>query len=315
MSAQPMSRQGLIDCLPTVRGRLTAEAALAPLTWFPVGGPAEVLFEPADEADLADFLRQRPADLPVLAIGAASNLLVRDGGIAGVVVRLGAAFASIAVDGAELIAGAATVDVKIATAARDAGIAGLEFLRGIPGTLGGAFRSNAGAFGGELKDVLVEAVALDGHGRRHVARPADLALGYRHAAVPADWIFLSARLKGRFGDRQAIGRRMVEIADAREAAQPVKARSGGSTFRNPPGHKAWELIDAAGCRGLMRGQAMVSEQHCNFLVNLGRATAADLEALGEEVRRRVFAQCAINLEWEVVRVGEFARPPAKEWQG
>jgi len=301
-----------MERLPAVRGRLVAEAALAPLTWFGVGGPAELLFEPADETDLAAFLRARPDDLPIMPMGAASNLLVRDGGIGGVVLRLGAGFTGIAVSGSELTVGAGAFDVKIASAARDAGIAGLEFFRGIPGTLGGAFRSNAGAFGGELRDVLVEAVALDGHGRRHVLKAAELKLAYRSAEIPADWIFVQARLTGRPGDPRAISERMRAIAEARETAQPVKARSGGSTFKNPPGRKAWELIDAAGCRGMTRGRAQVSERHCNFLVNLGAATATDLETLGEEVRRRVQAHCGVNLEWEVVRVGEFARTPSIE---
>jgi UDP-N-acetylmuramate dehydrogenase len=293
----------LIDRLPPVRGRLTADAPLAPITWFRVGGTAEIMFRPADEADLAEFLAGKPKDVPVTVLGVASNLLVRDGGIPGIVIRLGRGFVNVATEGDVVRAGAGALDLNIALACREAGIAGLEFLSGIPGTLGGGLRMNAGAYGREIKDVLRGAVALDGKGRRHAVNAAALGLAYRRCAAPADWIFVSAELVGIAGDPAEIGRRMQEIQAAREASQPVRARTGGSTFANPPGHKAWELIDRAGCRGLTRGGAQVSQKHANFLINTGNATAADLEGLGEEVRRRVFETSGITLEWEIKRVG------------
>jgi UDP-N-acetylmuramate dehydrogenase len=291
----------LIDRLPPVRGRLTADAPLAPITWFRVGGTAEIMFRPADEADLAEFLAGKPKDVPVTVLGVASNLLVRDGGIPGIVIRLGRGFVNVATEGD--VVGAGALDLNIALACREAGIAGLEFLSGIPGTLGGGLRMNAGAYGREIKDVLRGAVALDGKGKRHAVNAAALGLAYRRCAAPADWIFVAAELVGSVGDPAEIGRRMGEIQAAREASQPVRARTGGSTFANPPGHKAWELIDRAGCRGLTRGGAQVSEKHANFLINTGSATAADLEGLGEEVRRRVFETSGITLEWEIKRVG------------
>jgi len=293
----------LIDRLPPVRGRLTADAPLAPITWFRVGGTAEIMFRPADEADLAEFLAGKPKDVPVTVLGVASNLLVRDGGIPGIVIRLGRGFVNVATEGDVVRAGAGALDLNIALACREAGVAGLEFLSGIPGTLGGGLRMNAGAYGREIKDVLRGAVALDGKGRRHAVNAAALGLAYRRCAAPADWIFVSAELVGIAGEPAEIGRRMQEIQAAREASQPVRARTGGSTFANPPGHKAWELIDRAGCRGLTRGGAQVSEKHANFLINTGKATAADLEGLGEEVRRRVFETSGITLEWEIKRVG------------
>jgi UDP-N-acetylmuramate dehydrogenase len=302
MAARRVSDR-LIDRLPPVRGRLTADAPLAPVTWFRVGGAAEIMFRPADEADLAEFLAAKPADVPVTVLGVASNLLVRDGGIPGIVIRLGRAFVGVTTDGATVRAGAGALDLNVALACREAGIAGLEFLSGIPGTLGGALRMNAGAYGRETADVLRGAVALDGKGRRHQVAAAALGLAYRHCAAPADWIFVAAELAGEPGDPAAIGRRMTEIQAAREASQPIRARTGGSTFANPAGHKAWELIDRAGCRGLARGGAQVSEKHANFLINTGSATAADLEGLGEEVRRRVFEASGITLEWEIRRVG------------
>jgi UDP-N-acetylmuramate dehydrogenase len=301
MAAQAEDR--LIDRLPRVRGRLSENAPLASVTWFRVGGAAEVMFRPADEEDLADFLAAKPDDVPVTVIGVASNLLVRDGGVAGVVVRLGRGFVAIKTDGTTVEAGAGALDVNVALACGMAGIAGLEFMCGIPGTIGGGLRMNAGAYGRELKDVLEEAAALDAKGRRHVLARAEMGLSYRHCGVPEDWIFLSARFAGETGESAAIGRRMSEIQDAREATQPIRARTGGSTFANPPGRKAWELIDQAGCRGLRRGGAMVSEQHANFLINTGTATAADIEGLGEEVRRRVREQSGITLEWEIRRIG------------
>ncbi len=297
------SKTPLVDRLPSVRGRLTAEAPLAGITWFRVGGSAEVMFRPADRDDLVDFLRQKPRDLPVTVIGVASNLLVRDGGVPGVVLRLGRGFAEIRAEGEEVFAGAGALDFNIATAARIAGIGGLEFLCGVPGTLGGALRMNAGAYGRELKDVLIEAEAVDGYGNLHRLRPGDFGFRYRGNAIPEDWIFLSARLRGEADDPKVIARRMTEIQTARSDSQPVRTRTGGSTFKNPEGAKAWELIDKAGCRGLKRGGAMVSEKHCNFLINTGNATAADIEELGEEVRRRVRETSGIELQWEIRRIG------------
>jgi len=293
----------LIDRLPKVRGRLTADAPLAQVTWFRVGGPAEVLFRPADLDDLSTFLAEKPADVPVTVIGVASNLLVRDGGIKGVVIRLGRGFVEIAAEDETVTAGAGALDVNVAITAREAGIAGLEFLSGIPGTVGGGLRMNAGAYGSEFKDVLKSAVALDTQGKQHALAPADLKLSYRHCGLREDWIFVAARFAGAKGDPLAIARRMNEIQSAREESQPIRSRTGGSTFANPPGRKAWELIDAAGCRGLKRGGAMVSEKHANFLINTGDATAADLEALGEAVRARVLASSGIALDWEIRRVG------------
>jgi len=294
---------GLIRCLPPVRGRLMAGAPLAPLTWFGVGGPAEVLFRPADPADLAGFFAAKPPDIPVTLIGVGSNLLVRDGGIAGVTVRLRRGFTEIAASAGELRVGAGALDIKVALAAAEAGLAGLEFLAGVPGTIGGGLRMNAGAYGSEIKDVLIAAEALDPSGRRHTLDPAAMGLSYRHCGVDPDWIFIGATLRGRVGDVAEIARRMDEIKAVREASQPVRSRTGGSTFANPPGDTAWRLIDAAGCRGLRRGGAMVSEKHANFLINAGNATAADLEGLGEEVRRRVFRDSGVVLEWEIRRVG------------
>ncbi len=299
--------QHLIDRLPPVRGRLTADAPLASITWFRVGGPAEVMFRPADEQDLAEFLAKRPPDVPVTVIGVASNLLVRDGGVEGVVVRLGRGFAAVEISGTRVSAGAAVLDLNVAIAARAAGVGGLEFLSGIPGTLGGALRMNAGAYGREIRDVLENATALDNAGTRHELSLAEMGLSYRHCGVAEDWIFTSASLRGVDGDRDAIQQRMAQIQAEREASQPIRARTGGSTFANPAGHKAWELIDRAGCRGLTRGGAMVSEKHTNFLINTGTATAADIEGLGEEVRRRVFEKFGVTLDWEIRRIG---RPAA-----
>jgi UDP-N-acetylmuramate dehydrogenase len=289
--------------VPKARGRLTSNAPLGKLTWFQVGGPAEVLFRPADEEDLSAFLSDLPRDLPVTVIGVGSNLLVRDGGIPGVVIRLGRGFAEIACDGDGVAAGAGALDLNVALSAADAGIGGLEFLSGIPGTIGGGFRTNAGAYGSELKDVLVSAEAVDRAGRRHSVGPDALGLSYRHSEAPADWIFTRAVFRGCHGGRAEITGRLAEIRAAREASQPIRARTGGSTFANPPGHQAWKLIDEAGCRGLMHRGAMVSEKHTNFLINTGSATAADIEELGEEVRRRVHDRCGIMLEWEIRRLG------------
>ncbi len=298
----------LIDRMPACRGRLTADAPLAQVTWFRVGGPAEVLFRPADADDLTDFLARLPDDVPVTVIGVASNLLVRDGGIPGVTIRLGRGFTDIVATGDTLTVGAAALDLNVATVARDAELAGLEFLSGIPGTIGGALRMNGGAYGREIADALVSAQAVGRNGERLSFTHADMGFTYRHSAVPAGCVFTGAVLRGEPGNGLEIARRMTEIADKRADSQPIRARTGGSTFKNPTldnpgGHKAWELIDKAGCRGLSIGDAQVSEKHCNFLINQGAASAADLEALGEEVRRRVFAMSGVTLDWEIKRVG------------
>jgi UDP-N-acetylmuramate dehydrogenase len=304
MTAWPDTSDGdWLRHLPPVRGRLVANAPIGPLTWFRVGGPAELLFRPADEDDLAGFLTALPAEIPVTVIGVGSNLLVRDGGISGIVIRLGRGFADVTAGDDEIRAGAGALDVNVALAAAEAGIAGLEFLSGIPGTIGGGFQTNAGAYGSEFKDAVISADAVDRSGRIHRLGVAQMGLSYRHCAVDPAWIFVAARLKGIAGDRVAIARRMAEIRAARDASQPIRARTGGSTFANPPGHQAWQLIDAAGCRGLARGGAMVSEKHANFLINTGDATAADIESLGEEVRRRVGDRFGIVLEWEIRRIG------------
>lgn len=293
----------LIDRLPKPRGRLTADAPLGPQTWFRAGGSAEVMFRPADVEDLSAFLAALPADVPVMVLGVGSNVIVRDGGVKGVVIRLMRGFTAISVEGSEVVAGAGALDLNVALTARDHALAGLEFLSGIPGTIGGAFPTNAGAYGGELAEVLVSAEAVDRGGKFHKVMPAELGLAYRHSAAPADWIFTSARLRATPGDQLVIARRIAEIDSARVESQP-RSRTGGSTFANPPGHKAWELIDRAGCRGLRVGGAQVSEKHTNFLINTGDATASDIEALGEEVRRRVFEQSGVKLEWEIRRIGE-----------
>ena len=290
--------------LPDLRGRLLANQALADITWFRVGGPAQALFTPADAADLAYFLANIPADLPVFVIGLGSNLLVRDGGVEGVVIRLGRGFSEIKVEpGQRLRVGAAVPDVKLARAAADAGIAGLAFYRGIPGSIGGALRMNAGAHGRETRDVLIEAGAVDRQGNVHVLPLADMQLSYRHCGVPADWIFTDALYQGSPGDPAEILEQMSEVADYREANQPIKERTGGSTFKNPPGSSAWKLIDAAGCRGLRVGGAKVSDMHCNFLINDRNAAAEDIERLGETVRARVKASSGVVLHWEIIRLG------------
>jgi UDP-N-acetylmuramate dehydrogenase len=301
----------LIDRLPPVRGRIAADVPIGPMTWFRVGGPAEVLFRPADLADLADFRRVLPEDVAVTVIGVASNLLVRDGGIPGVTVRLGRGFGAIDCTENEISAGAGALDLNVALTAAQAGIAGLEFLSGVPGTIGGGLRMNAGAYGSEIKDVLVSADAVDRNGAIHRVAAAELGLSYRHSEAPEDWIFTGARLRGRHGKPTEIAARMEEIRAARETSQPIRARTGGSTFANPPGDHAWRLIDEAGCRGLVRGGAMVSEKHTNFLINTGNATAADIEGLGEEVRRRVHAGFGIVLEWEIRRIGQHGAEAAR----
>jgi UDP-N-acetylmuramate dehydrogenase len=286
-----------------LRGRLLPNQSLAELTWFRVGGPAQVLFMPEDEADLAYFLGVLPADISVTVVGLGSNLIVRDGGVAGVVVRLGRGFNDVAVKGTRVKSGTAVPDLKVARAAQEAGLAGLAFLRGIPGAIGGALRMNGGAYKGETKDILVEARAVDRQGRIHTLTNADMHYSYRHCGAPEDFIFTEATFEGTPGDRAAIAAEMDKITESREATQPIKSRTGGSTFKNPSGGKAWQLIDAAGCRGLIVGGAQVSELHCNFLINLGTATAADIETLGETVRRRVKDSSGVELEWEIKRIG------------
>jgi UDP-N-acetylmuramate dehydrogenase len=290
--------------MPDLRGRLMPNQPLAELTWFRVGGPAQVLFVPEDEADLAYFLGHLPPDIPVTVIGLGSNLIVRDGGVRGVVIRLGRGFGEVKVeDGARLRAGAAVPDVKVSRAAQEAGLAGLAFFRGIPGAVGGALRMNGGAYGRETKDALIEARGVDRRGRARVFSNGDMHYTYRHCGAPDDIIFTQALFQGTPGDPATIAAEMEKITESREATQPIKSRTGGSTFKNPPGRKAWQLIDAAGCRGLKVGGAQVSEMHCNFLINLGGASAADIETLGETVRERVRESSGVELEWEIRRIG------------
>jgi UDP-N-acetylmuramate dehydrogenase len=294
----------LKSTMPKLRGRLLPNQSLAGLTWFRVGGPAQLLFMPEDEADLAYFLGRLPANVPVTVIGLGSNVIVRDGGVSGVVVRLGRGFSEIAIELDNRIrVGTAAPDVRVARAAQEAGISGLAFLRGIPGSIGGALRMNGGAYGGETKDVLVEARGVDRNGALRVYSNADMHYSYRHCAVAEDVIFTEALFQGAAGDSTAIAAEMAKITESREATQPVKTRTGGSTFKNPPGQKAWQLIDAAGCRGLRIGAAQVSELHCNFLINLGDARASEIETLGETVRNRVKDHSGVELEWEIQRIG------------
>ena len=286
-----------------VRGKLTPNAPLAPLVWFKTGGPTDQLFEPADVADLQAFVRDNP-DVAIWPLGLGSNLIVRDGGVRGVTVRLGKAFAAITVDGNRLTCGAGAPGISVASAARDRGVAGLEFLRGIPGTVGGAVRMNAGAYGREVADILVSADVVLRDGALQTLALEDMGFTYRHSALPHGAIVVAATFAGVPGAPAIIGAEMDRIAAEREASQPLRSRTGGSTFKNPEGHKAWALLDAAGCRGLRRGDAQVSEKHCNFLLNLGSATSADIEALGEEVRDKVKAHSGVTLEWEIQRVGD-----------
>jgi UDP-N-acetylmuramate dehydrogenase len=297
--------EGLRAQAPDLRGRLVANAPLAPYTWFRVGGPAQALFTPADEDDLAYFLQRLPAEVPVTTIGLGSNMIVRDGGVAGVVVRLsGKPFGEIEIlEGCKIRCGAAVPDMKLARAAAEAGIDGLAFYRGIPGCVGGALRMNAGAHGGETTDVLVEARGVDRAGELRTFSHADMGFSYRHSSAPDDVIFTSALFQGRPGASADILAEMERIMAAREAAQPIREKTGGSTFKNPKPDSAWKLIDAAGCRGLVVGDAQVSEMHCNFLINRGSATAADIEGLGEEVRRRVREKTGVELQWEIRRIG------------
>ena len=309
MMAAERIQDRLIDRLPVPRGRLTENAPLAGVTWFRVGGPAEVMFRPVDRDDLTSFLAEKPDDVPVTVIGVGSNILVRDGGIPGVVVRLGRTFVTIDAENSTVHAGAGALCLNTALTARDAAITGLEFLSGVPGTIGGALRMNAGAYGREMTDVTTAAEALDATGGLHRLTPNQLGFSYRHSAVPEDWILISATLQGAPGEQTEIAARIRDISREREDSQPLRTRTGGSTFKNPPGAKAWELIEQAGCRGLRRGGAMVSEKHCNFLINTGEATAADLEELGEKVRRRVHDSTGIRLEWEIRRIGVPATGP------
>lgn len=306
-AGRPATAMTLVEGLPPIRGRVQTNVPLGPLTWFRVGGPAETLIRPADATALAGFLRALPLDVPVHVIGVCSNLIIRDGGIPGVTVRLARGFSEITVEADGVIAGAAALDVTVAEHTAAAGLTGLEFLSGIPGSIGGGVTMNAGAYGGDIAGVLdwADVVTRSGEPRRMTS--ADLAFAYRHASLPPGAIVVRARLRAQRGSPPVIAARMAEIQASREASQPVRARTGGSTFRNPAPEvsslKAWELIDAAGCRGLIRGGAQVSEKHCNFLINTGGATAADIEGLGEEVRRRVFAATGITLEWEIRRLG------------
>ncbi len=294
----------LLEHLPPVRGRLEANAPLADLTWFRVGGPAEVLFTPADEDDLAAFLKNTPGDIPVHVIGVGSNLLVRDGGVPGVVIRLGRGFSDIKLEeGARIRVGAAVPDVRVARFAQEKSIEALTFLRGIPGTIGGALRMNGGAYGGETKDILIEARAVDRSGTVHVLLNADMKYSYRHCGAAEDLIFTQALLQGRPGTADEIAAAMDKITLSRELTQPVKSRTGGSTFKNPPGQKSWQLIDQAGMRGFAIGPAKVSDLHCNFLINEGGATAAQIEDLGEAVRAKVRETSGTELEWEIKRIG------------
>ncbi|HEY6860101.1 MAG TPA: UDP-N-acetylmuramate dehydrogenase [Pseudolabrys sp.] len=288
--------------MPELRGRLLANQSLGEFTWFRVGGPAQVFFMPDDENDLAYFLRNLPPEIPITVIGAGSNLIVRDGGVPGVVIRLGRGFNDVKVEDHRVIVGTAMLDVMVARAAQTAGVAGLAFLSGIPGTIGGALRMNGGAYGGETKDILIEARGVDRQGNVRTFSNSDMGFSYRHCGVPDDVIFTTAVLQGRAGVPDEITAEMAAIKKTREASQP-RNRTGGSTFKNPPGHSAWKLVDDSGCRGLTIGGAQVSELHSNFLINLGGASAADIETLGETVRQRVKAHSGVDLEWEIKRVG------------
>jgi UDP-N-acetylmuramate dehydrogenase len=304
MASSPTLADRLAGLMPDLRGRLLAGQALAPLTWFRVGGPAEVLFTPADEADLAYFLARCPADVPVYPIGVGSNLIVRDGGVPGVVIRLSPrGFGEITIEDDLIRAGAAALDKRVAEAAAAASLGGLEFYFGIPGSIGGALIMNAGANGGETKDVLVEARGVLRSGEIVTLSNADLGFTYRASSPPDGLIFTQALFQGRREDEDLIRKRMAAVQHHRETAQPIREKTGGSTFKNPPGHSAWKLIDAAGCRGLRLGGAQVSEMHCNFLINTGDATAAEIEGLGDDVRARVKAHSGVDLHWEIRRIG------------
>jgi UDP-N-acetylmuramate dehydrogenase len=306
----------MADALPRVAGKLTPNAPLAPLVWFKSGGAAEWLFEPRDLADLQAFLRDLDPATPLMALGLGSNLIVRDGGVPGVVVRLGKAFARVApVDETTLNCGGGASGILVSSTARDAGVAGLEFLRSIPGTVGGFVRMNGGAYGGEVKDIMVDCDVVLRSGELQTLPVAALGYTYRHSELPEGAIVVAARFRGRPGEAAEIQAEMDRISASREASQPLRSKTGGSTFKNPPGRKAWELVDKAGCRGLAMGGAQVSEKHTNFLINTGSATSAEIEGLGEEIRRRVKASQGVELEWEIQRVGMFAGAPIKEGVG
>jgi UDP-N-acetylmuramate dehydrogenase len=302
----PDITSSLAVAMPKLRGRMIANQKLSDVTWFRVGGPAQVLFSPADEEDLAYFLSNLAPEIPVTVIGLGSNLLVRDGGVEGVVIRLARGFNEVTAEGDRVKTGTAVPDVKVSRAAADAGLSGLAFYRGVPGAIGGALRMNAGAYGRETKDALIEARAVDRKGKLHVLKNSDFGYSYRHSGAPKDSIFTQAIYQAEPGDPAKIAAEMDEITERRESTQPIKSRTGGSTFKNPPEKKSWQLIDAAGCRGLVVGDAQVSELHCNFLINRGNASAADIENLGEEVRRRVKENSGVELEWEIVRLGKAA---------
>ncbi len=300
----------LLGRLPPVRGRYAKSAPLGRITRFQAGGLAEVMFRPSSVEDLAEFLAAKPQDVPVTLIGMGSNLLVRDGGVPGVTVRLGRAFAGIDVDGDKIIAGAAALDFNVAAAAHEASLGGLEFLSSIPGAIGGALRINAGAYGRETKDVLILAQALGPNGQFYELPVEEMDLGYRRCGLPNDWIFIGAQFAGHIADKAKIAARMEEIRQSRKSSQPLHGHTGGSTFANPPGARAWKLIEQAGCRGLRQGGAMVSQKHCNFMINTGGATAADIEGLGEKVRRRVLETTGMRLRWEIRRIGIPSAPLA-----
>ncbi len=298
-----MTKSAWIDALPDVRGQLRQNVPMAPKTWLRAGGLAKVWFQPADLDDLVDFLLLKPADVPVLPVGVGSNLLMRDGGFNGVVLRLTGSLAKVDVDGDLLTVGAGATDRGLAVRALEAGLSGFEFYVGIPGTIGGAISMNAGAFGGETSALVERVIALDPKGQLHELMPADLDFSYRHSKMPKGWIAIAAKMRGVAGHREKIRARMARTKAERDVAQPLRVATGGSTFKNPVGQKAWQLIDAAGCRGLSLGRAQVSEKHCNFLINTGGAKASEIEELGELVRARVEAQSGTSLEWEIRRIG------------
>lgn len=293
--------------LPEIRGAYRYDADLSKINWFNVGGKAEIMFRPADEDDLIYFLQNKPVNLNVTILGVGSNLLVRDGGIDGIVIRLGRGFTETICKGCEVQAGAGALSFNVANAAASASISGLEFLVGIPGTIGGALAMNAGAYGNDISSVLKTATVIDEVGNKHILSPQDIGYVYRGNTLPEGMIFTSCVLEGQRGNTEEIRERLAEITNAREETQPIRSRTSGSTFKNPPGKKAWELIDEAGCRGLEIGGAKVSEKHCNFFLNTGNATADDIERLGEEVRRRVLAKTGVDLVWEVKIIGKKAK--------
>lgn len=298
-----LTTEKLTTLLPKVRGRYLFDVPLASTTWFRVGGPAQVTYKPADVQDLCFFLQNRPKSLPLHVVGVGSNLLVRDGGVEGIVVRLGQGFTNLHVNETTIEVGAAVLDRNVAALSCETGIAGFEFLCGIPGTMGGALRMNAGAYGSDVSQILLHALVVDPKGGLHHLAPQELGLSYRHCDLPKDWIFIGARLKGHAGNAKEIEEKISSLLAERERTQPVKSRTGGSTFANPEKSKAWELIEKAGCRGLKKGGAMMSELHCNFMINTGKASAADLESLGEEVRQRVLTTTGVELRWEIERLG------------